>query len=597
MWHACWLKGSMIKNFLLITLRGMMKNKLFVIINVFGMGIAIACCVVAFLAYEHDATFNRVHTNRSSIYRVSAMREFDGVVTRFGYASVPLGDIIDKTFQDVDGSARYIRSWSDLKRGDDLFSVNLNYTDPDFFQMFSWEFIKGNNAGLKDKTSVIISEVMAVRLFGSPDDAYGKTITQIHGVGEKEFKITGIFRDAPANSSFYRREGCAYTTFENYRDVHPGFREDDWRQECSLFIQVTDPSRVDAVRKQLQSYLGNHNHVRKDFQLRAFALDPFTSMADRDRAEGVQTHTWDAPPLSAIMGSIVMAILLLLIACFNLTNTAIAISSRRLKEIGIRKVMGSMRVQLIGQFIGETTFICFLAMMIGIGITDLLIEGWNIVTGNNIYLTSSYFSNPSVLVFLAVVLLFTGVVAGSYPAFYISKFQPVTILKGKLKFGGTNNFTRILLGLQFAFSLIAIVNAIGFFQNAQFQKNYDLGFDIRGSVTATLDDPRAFDTYRNALQENPGILSIAGARNGILSSPGHEPVRSGSQEVEVDIIEVGENYVHTMDLDIVHGRDFITDSETDRQASVLITQNMASLFGWDDALGKEIIWRDSVRLM
>jgi cell division protein FtsX len=144
-------------------------------------------------------------------------------------------------------------------------------------------------------------------------------------------------------------------------------RDDDWKQEATLFIQVKDPLRLDHIRQQLQPFTANNNSVREDFQVREFVLDPLTTMAHRDRAEQVRSWTWDAPPISAIIGSMVMGILILLIACFNLTNTAIAISSRRLKEIGIRKVMGSMRKQLVAQFIGETTFICFLALLLGLG--------------------------------------------------------------------------------------------------------------------------------------------------------------------------------------------------------------------------------------
>lgn len=591
----CSLLMSLIKNHLLITLRSMMKNKLFIIINVFGMGVAIACCILGYFAHEYDSKFDASHRNGNEIYRVSAMREFENTLTRFGYVPFPLGEVVDKTFQDVDKSTRYYHSWSNFKRENDLFTSNLSYVDQEFFQLFTYNFLSGNPSDLSDKTSVFISEVMAIRLFGNPQEALGKTITQVYSNELKELKVAGVFKDQPMNSSFYSRDGSAFTNFENYKDEHKDIRADDWKKESTLFVQISDPGRVSNVHKQLQVYVENNNKVREDFQIKEFVLDPLATMAHRDRAEQVRSLTWDAPPISAIIGSMVMGVLILLIACFNLTNTAIAISSRRLKEIGIRKVMGSMRSQLIVQFIGETMFICLLALILGLGLADILIRGWNNMW-EYMQLTPHYMDNPTFLFFLIGVLIFTGILAGGYPAFYISKFEPVSILKGKLKFGGTNYFTRILLGLQFAISLIAIISAIGFIQNAKFQKEYDLGFDIRGSVIAWLNNKGEFDTYRNALQSNPDIASMAGARSGIFSNREYQPVKHKEQQMEVDIISVGDNYLQTMDLELIQGRDFVKDSETDKQESVIITEKMAKLFGWEKPIGKELIWRDTTKL-
>ena len=179
----------MLRNFLLITLRSMMKNKLFIFINIFGMGVAIACCIVGYFIYEYDATFNAVHKNGEQIYRVSAVREFDNRVSKFGYCPLPLGVIVDQNFKDVEKSSRYFFSWSNLKREDDLFASNLSYVDPDFFEMFSFDFIKGDPKALQDFRSVFISDKMAVRLFASAEEAYGKTITQVIGQELKEIKI------------------------------------------------------------------------------------------------------------------------------------------------------------------------------------------------------------------------------------------------------------------------------------------------------------------------------------------------------------------------------------------------------------------------
>lgn len=583
----------MLKNFLLITLRNMMKNKLFIFINIFGMGVAIACCIVAYFAYEYDAKFDAVHRHGNEIYRLSAVREFDRQLTKFGIAPLPLGMIVDQNFKDVDKSSRYFFSWSNFKREDDLFQSNLSYVDPEFFDMFSFEFIKGEPKALRDISSVFISDKMAITLFGSAEEAFGKTITQVYGVNLKEVKIAGVFREPPQNSSFFTRD--AYMHFENCKDEHTDATDNNWKQEATIFLQINDPNRISTVHKQLQPYVENNNKVREDFVIKEFALDHFPTMAHQDRAADVQSWTFEAPPIAAIVGTSVMGILILLIACFNLTNTAIAISSRRLKEIGIRKVMGGLRKQLITQFIGETTLICFLSLLVGLLVAEFLTDGWNAMW-EYMRISPHYLDNPQFLTFLFSVLIFTGLLAGSYPAFYISNFEPISILKGKLKFGGTNNFTRILLGLQFAISLIAIVSAIAFLQNARFQKEYDLGFDSKGSVIAWLSSKEEFETYRNSLQGNPQIISMAGAASGIFSNRAHEPVKHESKQVEVDIIEVGDHYLKTMDLTLVEGRDFRQDSETDKKESIIISQKMASLFGWEKPLGKEIIWKDTVKL-
>jgi putative ABC transport system permease protein len=584
----------MFKNFLLITLRNMMKNKLFIIINILGMGIAIGCCIVGYFAYEYNNNFDKVHVNAGQIYRVSANRTFNNSVEKFGYVPLPLAGIIQQNIKDVEKSTKFFFSWSDLKKDDNIFDSKLSYVDPTFFEMFTFDFIVGRGSSIVDKTTLLISEKMAVRLFGSAPEAYGKTITQVYGAELKELKVGGVFREPPMNSSFFYRE--AYANFENAKDEHKGLKEEDnWKQEVTLFLQIDNPQRVAGIHKQIQPYTENNNKVREDFVIKEFALDHLPTMAFGDRDANVKNWTWSAPPISAIIGSGLMGILILLIACFNLTNTAMAISSRRLKEIGIRKVMGSMRKQLVVQFLGETLLICFIALLFGLFCADLLIEGWNRLW-DFMRLTPHYLDNPTFLFFLIGVLIVTGILAGSYPAFYISRFEPISILKGKLKFGGSNYFSWMLLGAQFSISLIAIVSAIAFWQNAKFQQNYDLGFNIKGSVIAWLNSQDEVEAYRNALQGEEKITSIAGASSGIFSNRKHEPIKHESQQVETDIIEVGDDYLKTMNLTLIEGRDFMSESETDKRESVIISEKLAKSFGWDKALGKELIYKDSAKL-
>lgn len=584
----------MLKNYLLLTIRSLAKNRVFVIINVAGMSIAIGCCIVAYFAFQYDQTFDRTHENGASVYRVSAVRSFENTVTRFGRVPLALATAVS-TIKETDASTRHAQVTTNLKLNDDLFSTDLSYVDPGFFQMFTFDFIQGNATGGSDATSLVISESLATKLYGSPEKSIGQMVTQVLTDELKQLKIAGVFREPAMNSSFYNRNGSAYVSFANYRSDFK-LSETDWLSDASAYIQVKDPARLKTVEKYLEGYVQRNNQVRENFQVKAFELDLFTTMAHRDRDQNTQATTWAAPPSSAIVGSLIMSFLILLIACFNLANTSIAMSARRLKEIGMRKVMGSMRFQIALQFLGETTFICLLALVAGLGIADMLIAGWNLMTANMIHLEPDYFGETGFIVFLLGVLMITGIFAGSYPALYLSRFQPVTILKGKLRLGGTNLFTRTLLGLQFTISLITVVSAIGFWQNARYQEAYDLGFDVRGTIVTWINGKSEFDTYRNALQNNPDIVSVAGSRGGIFSDRLHEAIGHRAHEAEVDIIEVGDEYLTTMGLELTAGRDFIRDSETDTRESVIITQNMAELFDLAEPLGAEFTWRDTVRL-
>ncbi|HEX6890472.1 MAG TPA: ABC transporter permease, partial [Chryseolinea sp.] len=362
----------MLKNYLLITLRSMKKNRTFIFINVFGMGIAVACTIVGYLAYQYDATFDAVHDNRQDIYRVSAVRSFENNLSHYGYVPLPMGNVVANSMGDVELSSRFSQSHSNFKRATDLFPSSLSYVDPEFFQMFTFDFIAGDPASVTDNTSVVISESMAIKLFGTASDIIEQTITQVYGDQLKEIKISGVFRDPPRNSSFFNPDGSAFMNFENYGDEFGDVREDDWTQETTLFVSIGNATRVGSVHKQLQAYRAANNKVRLDFQIQEFSLIQFASMAKEDRATDARIRTNPAPPKSAIIGAITMGLPILLIACFNLTNTAIAISARRLKEIGIRKVMGGKRKQLIVQFMGETTSICFLALIVGVMLTDVL---------------------------------------------------------------------------------------------------------------------------------------------------------------------------------------------------------------------------------
>jgi len=584
----------MLKNQLLITLRNMMKNKLYLFINIFGMGTSIACCIIGYFNYDFNASFDQHHTNAFTIYRIGSVRKFQNELTAFGYVPIALGNAIKQNVPDVSEVVRYTPEGGNFRIKDELFSSDITYVDPAFFKLFSYEFIEGGGE-LKSRSEICISDELAIKYFGQ-EKALGKPLTQMLDSGKtKEYVVAGVFKKQPNNSSFY---GQAYSHYDNTFefDLTADYTENSWKYRNTLFVEIKDPSRVASVQEQIKPYAENNNKIREDFIIDHFLVESFEGMAVRDSySDKSGTWTRDGSPLAAVVGIGLMGIFVLLIAIFNMTNTAVAISSRRLKEIGIRKVMGSSRKDLIIQFIGETTMICFLALIVGVVIGELfLLPAFNKLWPD-FNMVTDYFGKPNFMIFMILTLILTSLMAGSYPAFYISKFQPVSILKGTLKFGGTNYFTRILLCLQFAISLAGIVCSFAFTDNAKFQRDFDMGFDRQGVIFTNVHGRSEFETYRNALEGNPDIVAITGTQNHLYRSGFNDPVKHEDKEIEADILDISADYLPTLGIKLMDGRNFTLDSETDRKESVIITEGLARKFGMVQPVGKEIVWMDTVR--
>lgn len=585
----------MLRNHLLILFRNLNKNRLFVLINIAGLSIAIGCCIVGYFNFDFNNSFDDVHVNNQSIYRVNSVREYQGKATAFGLVPLPLGEIVRQNVSDVEMLSRVTRNSMNIQIGDEIFVTSAAYVEADFFRMFTFEFLQDSPQAMTDKSKVVISDRLAVRYFGN-ENPIGKVITHlVRSDLKKEYEIAGVYKLPKTNSSF---DADLFALYDNYWDVSAELENGaNWRMRNTLFVYVSNPDRVASVEQQMQPYTENNNKVREDFLIQRFELDPLKGMAVRDEiANRPGVSTRNASPLSAVIGCAVMGIIMLLIACFNLTNTSIALSSKRLKEIGIRKVMGGLRKQLIVQYIGETLVICFIALLFGIVLADsFLLPSFNKLWPY-MQLEANYFENPGFLLVMVGILFFAGLVAGSYPAFYVSKFHPTAILKGKMEFGGSNLITYFFLGGQLVMSLAGIVCAVSFVDNARFQRDFDMGYNKDGVIYTFVENRSQYETYRNALEGNPDIRAIAGSLHHIYSGFYNDPIRHEGQEIETNIMEVGDDYLNTVGLTLLEGRDFRKDSETDRRESVIVTEELTRKFGWDKPLGKEIIWMDTVKL-
>ncbi len=311
----------MIKNYLLITFRSLMKNKLFIFINIFGMGISIACCIVSYFNYDYNVSFDSNHLQAPTIYRIGSNRVFQNEAKEYGFVPIALGNAIRQNVPDVKEVVRYSRENSNLRVGTDLFQQQMSYVDPSFFKLFTYEFIEGNGE-LKDKSQVCISDQLARKYFNTAN-ALGKPITQILDSGRtKEYTVSGVYKTQPDNSSFNDK---IFSLYDNLFVADHELQENSWRVRNTLFIQVTDPSRIKAIAEQIKPYTENNNKIREDFIIKDWVIESFVGMAVRDGySDKPGTWTHSGSPMAAVVGIGIMGIFVLLIACFNLTNTAVA---------------------------------------------------------------------------------------------------------------------------------------------------------------------------------------------------------------------------------------------------------------------------------
>ncbi len=582
----------MFKNYLKITLRNLKQHKLYVFINILGLGTALACCIIAFLNWDYNNQFDAYHYDTDHVYRINFVRITNGRPIKNGNCPQPLGAQIKNTLTKVDQVIRYYPVDGNFRVDNEVFRVNVSAVDPEFFSVFNFPMVVGN-ADVMDKKSIVISTDLQIKHFPDLDNPVGEVLTYNNGNKRIEFQVAGVFEKPPLNSSFL---ADAFIHYDNTFDIQD-WKEDDWRRFNNTFVTIKNPVDVKHVESQLQQYVEVQNKAKEDYKVSEYYLDPFVGMSVRAEREDVWNH-WlgQSLPTAAAVAPGIMAFLILLIACFNFTNTSIAIANRRIKEIGIRKVLGSDRKSLIIQFLGENILLVFLAMVVGlvlaIFLTPLYSAMWPFL---DIHL--DLMENPSLLGFMVLLLLFTGLLAGSYPAFYISSFEPITILRGKVKFSGTNMLTRILLTLQFAISLMAIISGIIFSQNATYQEQYDMGFDMESIISAQVKDEQGFVKMRNELSGYDMVKEIAGSRHSISYSWYTDPIRhESSEEMDVNIFDIGAGYLSTIGATILEGRDFIENSQRDAESSVIINEEMARVMGWENPLDKRIILRDTIAL-
>jgi ABC-type antimicrobial peptide transport system permease subunit len=585
----------MFKTFLLLAFRNIQKNKFFVLVNVLGLGTTLACCIVAYLNHRFEADANTIHLNREKIYKVNVFREINGRDQRYGISPISLAPALEQRVAGIDQVVRFASNRVSMRRANDsdteVLAQRVAFVDPNFFEVFTFPLKWGSISTISDVNSIILEAKTSKRFFGD-NNPVGESITLFNGNGlPVEFTITGVLEEILFNSLV---NFDAITHINNYISMYE-VDELNWKNWIAgTFLTISNPADVLNVENWINGFIEIQNKAREDWKITKYelmSLHAFTK-ASRDiwaNWIGVNLHP------AQIIGPLVMAILIMLLASFNYMNTSISIANTRLKEIGVRKAMGSSRRQLIVQFLGENALICFLALLVSLVIAIFLLDEYNKMW-SYMELKMDFIGNIGFWIFLIFLLVFTSVLAGAYSAFYISSFKPVDVFKGnyKLKEGGW--LSKILLWFQMTVSIVALIAGFVFTQNAKFQQTIDMGYDMDMVLLVPSAPGVDIRALKSAYESNPDIKNVVYTSNHIGWGGYSRTVELQDKKTEVRVMEVGTNYLDVMGVRIKEGRGYSSEFESSDVAnSVVIDKRTVDELGLTDPIG-QVIRLDTLNL-
>lgn len=593
----------MFKNYFKVAFRNLWKNKGYSAINIFGLAIGLATCLLILIYVIDELSFDRFNKKADRIYRVDGDINFGGTHWVLAVAPDALGPALKKDFPQVEQYVRF-RNYGGLlvkKENQNVQEGNVIYVDSTLFDVFTLPIISGDaRTALADPSSIVITERMARKYFNTVD-AVGKTLVVSDTTN---YKVSAVIKNIPVQSHFSfdfflplrseesRQGNWLSNNFNTYVVLKPGADPKKLESQFDIVINKYIAPQAQAVfHTTLDEFRKTGGHV-------FYTLMPLTQ---------IHLHSSKTAELGA-NGSMqyvyifsAIAAFILLIACVNFMNLATARSSNRAKEVGVRKVLGSGRKNLIRQFLMESMLITFIAMILAIGIAELLLPYFNQVSGKQIEL--GLFSRSWLLPALLLLMLFVGLLAGSYPSFYLSAFQPVTVLKGKLAGGFKRSWLRnSLVVFQFAISIFLIVGTVVIYSQLIFIRNRKLGFDREHVLVIQNCYPlgNQAKTFRNELLNIPGIesatmtgfLPTADYRNDSPLFP--DAALDQKSAVSMQNWYVDENYIPTLKMEMLSGRNFSSQMKTDSSA-IIINEAAAKLLPFADPVNKTLYYLTSIQ--
>jgi len=572
-----------------------MRNKIFSIINISGLSIGLACCMLIFLYAKDEVSYDRFHEKKNQLYRITAQvlddkghEAFKGVKTGLIH-----GPSFKQYIPEIEDFVRIEKGTFVVKKGKETFNQDILFADDNFFSVFSFPVINGNPKQiLSDLNSIVLTDETAKKYFGTTD-VIGKTLDlQVRDKFEP-FVITGITKRSPQNSTI---KFNALLSMKFRAKMDP---DDSWlNMFVSTFLVLNpkaDPKAVAA--KMIRIYEDKAKDQLKTAKERdnfnysvIWGLQPLLQIhLSTDYTAQDELTDASSPVNSYILTGI--AVFILIIASINFINLTIARSLKRSKEIGIRKVVGGQRAQLTRQFLGESFIVCFISFAFAIVLATAALPVFNELANKRLSL--SYLADAQLIVGFFGLFLITGFAAGFYPAIVLSGFNPIQTLYNRVKLTGKNYLAKSLVVLQFVLAALLIISTLFIYEQFHYLTHKELGYNDKNLVVVNLDwsaNKQLMSLFKTELTKNPSIQLVGTHNRGRQGTV----AKADGKEIQFDYDHIDDQYLPALQIPIIKGRNFSPDFPSDSTHSVLINEAFAREAGWKDPIGKtvDLFWRD-----
>jgi ABC-type antimicrobial peptide transport system permease subunit len=573
-----------------IAWRNIIKKPVYAAINIIGLAIGMACSFLLLLWITHELSYDRFHKNAEAIYRVVQEVHFSDHTTTWAITQGQLGPHLKEDFPEVINYTRFSVKEFLLTHEDKSFEETVVLADGAMFAMFTLPLFSGDpDAALSSPSSIVLSKAAVEKYFGSTDPV-GKIIVADH---QYEFTVTGVLQPIPGNSIFHDAEFFIPFIFGRQLDGRKGhFPVDRWDSSSfHTMIQLAPGTSRQKFENKISSYLKNKPTIEKDSRLR---LQPFTRIHLFSNYEfDVATGHVD---IETIIFFTFVAVFILLIACINFMNLATARSTKRAREVGIRKISGALKTDITLQFLGEAVLNAFISLFIALVIIEVMLPVFNQLTDK--HLSLNLLANYKIVLGLLVITLVTGLISGSYPALALASLQPLTVFRGGLQLGPRGAMLRkILITFTFVFAIAMIICTITLYSQLKYMQTKHLGYQKEDMVVIKIqgDLLREFESVKKDLLANADILALT-ASSGVPGVWGHRfshsiwqwPGQKPDEEILMRVEFVHDNYFKAFGMKIIKGDNFSINGETDLKKTVILNETAVKALRLQDPIGRQI---------